>query len=109
MKWVAIPNRSTRSPERKTKEKSRWFKKAPLAYWMRGPDQRDEAAAWMQSLPPSRGGRTESPILRWKVASSRRRRLSCRGISGSWKPRFRAILYREPWTRARHRRSRGLS
>jgi IS5 family transposase len=28
VKWVAIPNRSTRSAERKTKEKSRWFKKA---------------------------------------------------------------------------------
>jgi transposase, IS5 family len=28
VKWVAIPNRSTRSPERKKKEKSRWFKKA---------------------------------------------------------------------------------
>jgi IS5 family transposase len=28
VKWVAIPNRSTRSIERKTKEKSRWFKKA---------------------------------------------------------------------------------
>jgi transposase, IS5 family len=28
VKWVAIPNRSTRSPERKQMEKSRWFKKA---------------------------------------------------------------------------------
>jgi IS5 family transposase len=28
VKWIAIPNRSTRSVERKTKEKSRWFKKA---------------------------------------------------------------------------------
>jgi len=28
VKWVAIPNRSTRSAERKKKEKSRWFKKA---------------------------------------------------------------------------------
>jgi len=28
VKWVAIPNRSTRSAERKSKEKSRWFKKA---------------------------------------------------------------------------------
>jgi IS5 family transposase len=28
VRWVAIPNRSTRSAERKTKEKSRWFKKA---------------------------------------------------------------------------------
>ena len=28
MKWVAIPNRSTRSVERKVKEKTRWFKKA---------------------------------------------------------------------------------
>jgi IS5 family transposase len=28
VKWVAIPNRNTRSAERKTKEKSRWFKKA---------------------------------------------------------------------------------
>jgi IS5 family transposase len=28
VKWVAIPNRSTRSAERKAKEKSRWFKKA---------------------------------------------------------------------------------
>jgi len=26
--WVAVPNRSTRSTERKKKEKSRWFKKA---------------------------------------------------------------------------------
>ena len=28
VKWVAIPNRSTRSAERKAEEKSRWFKKA---------------------------------------------------------------------------------
>ena len=28
VKWVAVPNRSTRSAERKKKEKSRWFKKA---------------------------------------------------------------------------------
>lgn len=28
VKWVAVPNRSTRSPERKQMEKSRWFKKA---------------------------------------------------------------------------------
>ena len=28
VKWVAVPNRSTRSPERKKLEKSRWFKKA---------------------------------------------------------------------------------
>jgi IS5 family transposase len=28
VKWVAVPNRSTRSTERKKKEKSRWFKKA---------------------------------------------------------------------------------
>jgi IS5 family transposase len=28
VKWVAIPNRSTRSVERKVKEKTRWFKKA---------------------------------------------------------------------------------
>lgn len=26
--WIAVPNRSTRSPERKKLEKSRWFKKA---------------------------------------------------------------------------------
>jgi len=28
VKWVAVPNRSTRSRERKQMEKSRWFKKA---------------------------------------------------------------------------------
>jgi IS5 family transposase len=28
VKWVAVPNRNTRSPERKQLEKSRWFKKA---------------------------------------------------------------------------------
>ena len=28
VKWVAVPNRSTRSADRKKKEKSRWFKKA---------------------------------------------------------------------------------
>jgi len=28
VKWVAVPNRSTRSPERKKLEKNRWFKKA---------------------------------------------------------------------------------
>jgi IS5 family transposase len=28
VKWVAVPNRSSRSAERKKKEKSRWFKKA---------------------------------------------------------------------------------
>lgn len=28
VKWVAVPNRSTRRPERKQMEKSRWFKKA---------------------------------------------------------------------------------
>lgn len=28
VKWVAVPNRSTRSAERKKKEHSRWFKKA---------------------------------------------------------------------------------
>ncbi len=28
VKWVAVPNRSTRSAERKTLEHSRWFKKA---------------------------------------------------------------------------------
>jgi transposase, IS5 family len=28
VKWVAVPNRNTRSPERKRLEKSRWFKKA---------------------------------------------------------------------------------
>ena len=64
MKWVAIPNRSTRSPERKTKEKSRWFKKAQR--WrtrMRGRISGDQAAAWTQSLPPSRGGRTENPYF----------------------------------------------
>jgi IS5 family transposase len=28
VKWVAVPNRNTRSPERKKREKSRWFRKA---------------------------------------------------------------------------------
>ena len=28
VKWVAVPNRNTKSPERKKKEHSRWFKKA---------------------------------------------------------------------------------
>jgi transposase, IS5 family len=28
VKWVAVPNRNTKSPERKKLEKSRWFKKA---------------------------------------------------------------------------------
>ena len=28
MKWVAVPNRNTRSAERKNVEKSRWFRKA---------------------------------------------------------------------------------
>jgi IS5 family transposase len=28
VRWVAVPNRSTRSPERKKLERSRWFKKA---------------------------------------------------------------------------------
>jgi len=28
VKWVAVPNRNTRSPQRKKLEKSRWFKKA---------------------------------------------------------------------------------
>jgi transposase, IS5 family len=28
VKWVAVPNRSTRSAERKQLEKRRWFKKA---------------------------------------------------------------------------------
>jgi IS5 family transposase len=28
VKWVAVPNRNTKSPERKKREKSRWFKKA---------------------------------------------------------------------------------
>ena len=28
VKWVAVPNRNTQSPERKKREKSRWFKKA---------------------------------------------------------------------------------
>ena len=28
VKWVAVPNRSTRSAERKLMERSRWFKKA---------------------------------------------------------------------------------
>src|SRR6476620_6163628 len=33
---------------------------ATLAYRMRGPDQRAEAAAWTQSLPLSRRGRNEA-------------------------------------------------
>lgn len=28
VKWVAVPNRNTRDPERKKRERSRWFKKA---------------------------------------------------------------------------------
>ena len=28
VKWVAVPNRNTKSAERKKKEQSRWFKKA---------------------------------------------------------------------------------
>ena len=28
VKWIAVPNRNTHSPERKAMEKSRWFKKA---------------------------------------------------------------------------------
>ena len=28
VRWISVPNRATRSPERKTLERSRWFKKA---------------------------------------------------------------------------------
>jgi len=42
VKWVAVPNRSTRSPERKKLEKSRWFKKAQA--WRTGCEGRISVA-----------------------------------------------------------------
>ena len=61
VKWVAVPNRSTRSAERKKKEHSRWFQEsATLAYGMRGTHQRVKATAWPESLPLSRSGRNET-------------------------------------------------
>jgi IS5 family transposase len=42
VKWVAVPNRSTRSRERKQMEKSRWFKKAQR--WRTGCEGRSSVA-----------------------------------------------------------------
>jgi len=40
VKYVSIPNRSTRSAERKKLEKQRWFKRRQKG----GPDAKDESA-----------------------------------------------------------------
>lgn len=42
VKWVAVPNRATRSAERKQMEKSRWFKKAQR--WRTGSEGRISVA-----------------------------------------------------------------
>ena len=76
MKWVAIPNRSTRSTERKAKKRAAGSRQATLAYRVRGPDERAEAAARTQSLPLSR--------RRWM-----KRWLGSGVIADTWRPRLR--------------------
>jgi IS5 family transposase len=62
VKWVAIPNRSTRSLERKAKEKSRWFKKAQR--WRTGCEGRISVLKRRHGLDRCRY-RGEEGMRRW--------------------------------------------
>jgi IS5 family transposase len=62
VKWVAIPNRSTRSSERKAKEKSRWFKKAQR--WRTGCEGRISVLKRRHGLDRCRY-RGEEGMRRW--------------------------------------------
>jgi len=58
VKYVSVPNRSTRSAERRKLEKRRWFQeRSALAHWFGGPDQRSETETRSGSLSLSRLGR----------------------------------------------------
>jgi transposase, IS5 family len=62
VKWVAVPNRSTRSAERKKLEKSRWFKKAQA--WRTGCEGRISVIKRRHGLSRSRYRGVEG-MKRW--------------------------------------------
>jgi len=61
VKYVSIPNRSTRSAERKKLEKQRWFKRRQKGRTgCEGPISVSQAPAWAGALPISGHGWDEA-------------------------------------------------
>lgn len=52
--YVSIPNRSTRSEERRNLQKKRWFKAGQKWRRLRRPHQRSQTTTWTEPLPVSR-------------------------------------------------------
>src|SRR3954447_23618186 len=90
VKWVSVPNRSTRSAKRKQLEKSRWFKKAQA--WRTGCEGRISVIKRRHGLSRCRY-RGADGMKRWVgLLSIARRRLVCSSRTVSGVPRRQ--LYR---------------